>query len=209
MHHKGFVKGLFVVFAFDVNQRSLGKRGQHFVRRLRFEEHFTRYAFTAHAAFTRVNRVEIGVRHPRGIEVDRRHVQSLFDPVRVVQQTVIGRVGDHRMDRPACAVHCRDLAFNGFMRELPPRNTAKNTERVARGRQPERYNVAHHQQVRQRFMAVTVNQQGAPRRRGIHSDDFVRGRGAVGHHIALLGPKGAGDILFGFQMRSGMIQQRA
>jgi hypothetical protein len=48
------------------------------------------------------------------------------------------------------------------MGELPARNTAENTQRVARGRQPERYHVAHHQQVRQRFMAVTVNQQVLP-----------------------------------------------
>ena len=134
MHHKGFVERVFVVLAFDVNKRSLRKRRQHFMRRLRFEEHFTRHAFTAHAAFTRVNRVEIGVRHPCGVEVDRRHVQRLFDPVRVVQQTVIGRVGDHRMDRPACARNCRDLTFNGVMGELPARNAAQNTERVTRGR---------------------------------------------------------------------------
>ena len=84
MHHKGFVEGLLVVLAFDVNKRRLGKGGQHFVGRLRFEEHFARHALAAHPALTRINRVKIGIRHPRRIEVDRRHVQRLLDPVGVV-----------------------------------------------------------------------------------------------------------------------------
>ncbi|VTM88402.1 Uncharacterised protein [Raoultella ornithinolytica] len=57
-------------------------------------------------------------------------------------------------------------------------------------------------------MAVTVNQQRAARRCRIHADNFVRRRGAVRHHVALLGTKGAGDILLGFEMRAGVIEER-
>ncbi len=77
MHHKGFVERVFVVLAFDVNKRSLGKRREHFMVDCVFEEHFPRHAFTAHTAFAGVNRMEISVWHPCGIEVDRRHV-SVF-----------------------------------------------------------------------------------------------------------------------------------
>ncbi len=57
-------------------------------------------------------------------------------------------------------------------------------------------------------MAVTVDQQRTASGRRIHADNFIRRRGAVGHHVALLGAKGASDILFRFQMRAGMVQQR-
>ena len=149
VHHKGFVEGVLVVLALDVNERRLGKRGQHFVRRLRFEEHLPRHPLAAHPTFTRVNRVEIGVRHPRGVKVDRRYVERLLDPVRVVKQPVIGGVGDHRVHRPACLGDRCDLIFNGFMREFTARNAAENTQRITRRRQPERHHVAHHQQMRQ------------------------------------------------------------
>jgi hypothetical protein len=40
MHHKGFVKGLFIIVAFNVDQRGLRQRGQHLMRRLRLEDDF-------------------------------------------------------------------------------------------------------------------------------------------------------------------------
>ncbi|MNC28029.1 hypothetical protein D3C81_1037380 [compost metagenome] len=58
-------------------------------------------------------------------------------------------------------------------------------------------------------MAVAVNQYRATGRRRIHSDYLVGGGGAVGHQITLLGVKGTGNILFGFQMWTGVIQQRS
>ncbi len=42
------------------------------------------------------------------------------------------------------------------------------------------------------------------RRRGTHTDNFIRGRRTVRHHITLLGAKSTGDILFRFQMRPGV-----
>ena len=90
MHHKGFVKRLFVVLTFNVDQRSLGQRRQHFVGRLRFEDHFSHNTLAAHTTFTLVDRMKMGVRHPGGIEVDRGDIQRLFDPVGVVEQAIIG-----------------------------------------------------------------------------------------------------------------------
>ncbi len=57
-------------------------------------------------------------------------------------------------------------------------------------------------------MAVTVNQYGAARRGGVHADNLVGGRGAVGHHVATFGVKDAGDILFRFFVRAGVVKQR-
>jgi hypothetical protein len=50
-----------------VNKRSLRKRRQHFVRRLRFEEHFPGTRSPLMPLFL-INRMEIGIRHPGGIE---------------------------------------------------------------------------------------------------------------------------------------------
>lgn len=94
------------------------------------------------------------------------------------------------------------------MRKLTAWNTAKNTECITRRRQPQRYDVAHHQQMCQRLVAVTVNQQCASGGCGVHPDNLVRGRGAIGHHVALFSTERAGNVLFGFQMRAGMIEQR-
>ena len=57
-------------------------------------------------------------------------------------------------------------------------------------------------------MAVAIDKQGAARRGGIHPDNFIRRRGPVGHHIALFGAEGSGNILFSFQVRATMIEQR-
>lgn len=67
----------------------------------------------------------MGVRHPGRIEVNRRDIQRLFDPVGVVEQAIIGGVGDHRMNRPLCLRGGSDFLFDAvaskFTARDPPR----------------------------------------------------------------------------------------
>ncbi|CNU66011.1 Uncharacterised protein [Salmonella enterica subsp. enterica serovar Bovismorbificans] len=111
------------------------------------------------------------------------------------------------MDRPGCVRRLFYPFSDSGVLELALRNTAKNTVGVTGWAEINRRNVAHHHQMGQRFMAVTVNQYRAACRRGVHTDDFVRRRGAVRHHVATFGVKDAGDILFRFFMRAGVVQQ--
>ncbi len=89
MHHKGFVKGLFVILTFNVDQRSLDNAASILwvdcVSKITFPQHAP-----AHTTFTLIDRMKMGVRHPGGIEMDRRDIQRLFDPVGVVEQAIIG-----------------------------------------------------------------------------------------------------------------------
>lgn len=63
MHHKGFVKGLFIIVAFNVDQRGLRQRGQHLMRRLRLEDDFPGDPLPAHTAFPLIYRMEMGIGH--------------------------------------------------------------------------------------------------------------------------------------------------
>ena len=92
--------------------------------------------------------------------------------------------------------------------EFALRDTAEDTVGVTGRTEVDRRNVAHHHQVSQRFVAVTVNQHGAAGRRGVHADDFVSSRGTVGHHVAAFSVKDASDILFRFFVRAAVVQQR-
>ncbi len=89
--------------------------------------------------------------------MDRGNVQHLLDPVSVIQQTIVSRIGDNRMNWPLRLRGFRHLTRNAVAGKFTLRNTAKNTERIARRLQPERHHIAHHQQMRQRFMAITIN----------------------------------------------------
>ena len=208
MHHVGFVKGFFVNVAFDVDHRSLRERRQQFVRGLGFINHFAFNAAAAHPAFAFINRREVGVRHPRGVKVDGFHIQGFLDVVRVVQQTIIGGVGDHRVHRPGRVRGFFYALRDGRMLEFALRNTAEDTVGVTRRAEVDWRNVAHHHQMGQRFMAVTVNQYGATCWRRVHPDDFVSGRGPVRHHVAAFRVEDASDVLFRFFVRAAVVQQR-
>ena len=58
-------------------------------------------------------------------------------------------------------------------------------------------------------MAVAIDKHSAAGVRGVHPDDLIGGGRAVSHHIALLSPESAGDILFRLQMRPSVIEQRS
>ena len=103
---------------------------------LSFEENLARHPIAAHAAFALIDRVEMGIRHPGRVEVNRRHVQRLFNPVGVIQQAVVGGVGDHRMHRPLSAIGAVHLLLQAVAGKLALRNAAKNPQRVARRLQP-------------------------------------------------------------------------
>ena len=209
MHHKGFIKGLFIIVALNVDQRGLRQRGQHLMRRLRLEDDFPGDPLTAHAAFPLIYRMEMGIGHPGGIEMDRRDIERLLKPGGVIEQTIVGGVGDHRMHGPLRPARVAHFLLNAVAGKFAPGDTAEDPQRVAGRLQPQGNHIAHHQQVGQRFVTVTVNQQGAAGGRRVHADNFIGRRGAVGHHIALLGAKGARDILLRLQVRAGMIQQGA
>ena len=116
VHHVGFVKGVLVIIPFNVDHRSLREGSQQLVGRLSFIDHLARDTIATHAALAVINRVEIGIRHPGRIEVDRRYVQRLLDVIGVIQQAIIGGVGDHRMHRPAgvgCVCHSLGNAVAG------------------------------------------------------------------------------------------------
>ena len=81
--------------------------------------------------------------------MDRGHIERLFDPGGVIQQPVVGGVGNHRMYRPPGSARGIDLLLNAVAGEFPFRYTAQNTQRVTRRFQPQWNDIAHHQQVRQ------------------------------------------------------------
>ncbi len=165
VHHVGFVEGALVVVALDMNHRGLREGRQQLVGGLGFVENLTGHPIAAHAALAVVNRVEVGVRHPGGVEVDRRHLQRLLDVVGVVQQAVIGGIGDHRMHRPGGVRGLLHPGGDAGAGKLALRNAAEDAVGVAQRAQIDRHDIAHHQQVAQRFVAIAVDQHRAARRR--------------------------------------------
>ena len=89
--------------------------------------------------------------------------------------------------------------------KFPFRNAAEDPSALRVGFNYGGIDIAHHQQMRQRFIAVTVDPPTYCQRAPNTTRQFYSGRGAVSHHVALLGAKGASDILFRFQMRAGMV----
>ena len=128
---------------------------------LGFIHHFTRNTAAAHAVLALIDWVEVGVRHPSTVKVDELGIERIFDKAGVIQQTVIGTVGHNRIDRPLRIRRGFDLGFNGFALEFALRDPTENTVGVTGRAEINRRDVAHHHEVGQRFMAVTVNQHGA------------------------------------------------
>ena len=81
--------------------------------------------------------------------MDGGHIQRLFDPVGVIQQAIIGGVGDHRVDRPLRLIGFLNFAFNACVGKFPTGYTAEDPQRVTRRLQPDWHHIAHHQQMRQ------------------------------------------------------------
>ena len=150
----------------------------------------------------------MGVRHPGGIEVDRRDIQRLFDPVGVVEQAIIGGVGNHRMNRPLCLRGGSDFLFDAVASKFTARDPTKNPQRITRRFQPDWHYIVHHQQMRQRFMTIAVDQQRTAGWRGVHTHNFVRRRCSVGNDITLFRVKSPRDVLFCFQVWPGVVEQR-
>ncbi|MNW17318.1 hypothetical protein D3C71_2164740 [compost metagenome] len=70
--------------------------------------------------------MEIRVRNPGGIKVDRGDIQRLFDPVGVVKQPVVGRVGDNGVNGPARPFNRCDFLFYGGVGKLPAWNAPQD-----------------------------------------------------------------------------------
>ncbi|MNV70871.1 hypothetical protein D3C71_1638550 [compost metagenome] len=139
--------------------------------------------------------------------MNRFHIQRVLNMIGVVQQTVIGRVGDYRMHWPG-RVWCFFNTFgDGVTGKLTLRDTTENAVSITGWAEVDWRNIAHHHQMGQRFVAVTVNQYGAAGRCGVHADNFVGGRSTVSHHIAAFSVEYAGNILFSFFVRTGVVQQ--
>ena len=90
--------------------------------------------------------------------MNRRNVKGLFNPVGVVQQPVVGGVGDYRMHRPLRTFGSIHLLLETVAGKFPLRDPPENAQRVTRRLEPQRHDITHHQQMRQRLMAVAVNQ---------------------------------------------------
>ena len=112
------------------------------------------------------------------------------------------------MHRPGGVRGLLHALGDGGALELALRNAAEDAVGVAGRAEVDRRDVAHHHQVSQRLVAVTVNQHRAARRRRIHADDLVGGGGAVGDHVAAFGVEHAGNVLLRLFVRAGVIQQR-
>ncbi len=147
VHHVGFVESLFVDITLHVNHRSLRERGQQLVRRLGFIDHFAFYTATAHPAFTGINRREVGIRHPRGVEVNGFHIQRFLDVVGVVQQAVVGGVGDNGVYRPGGVRRLFHAFGNRRVLEFALRNPTQNAVGVTGRAEVDWRNVAHHHQM--------------------------------------------------------------
>ncbi|MNE73451.1 hypothetical protein D3C80_1694620 [compost metagenome] len=93
--------------------------------------------------------MEVGVRHPGRIEVDRFNVQSFFDEIGVVQQAVVGGVGDHRVRWPAGVRRFFHPLGDGGTAEFALRDAAENTVGITGWPEVDRRDVTHHHQMGQ------------------------------------------------------------
>ena len=202
VHHEGFVEGLFLHVALDVDHRRLGEGRQQLVGGLGFVEHLARHGFAAHAALAFVDRAEVGVGHPGTVEVDVGGVQRLLDEAGVVEQAVIGGVGDHGVARRLGTRGGGDLGCNGLAAEFALRDAAQNAVGVAGRTEVEWGHVVHHHQVSERLVAVAIHQHCAAGRRRVHADDLVGGGGAIGDDVGAIGVESTGDVLLGFFVRA-------
>ena len=86
----------------------------------------------------------------------------------------IGGVGNHRMNRPLCLRGGSDFLFDAVASKFTARDPTKNPQRITRRFQPDWHYIVHHQQMRQRFMTIAVDQQRTAGWRGVHTHNFVR-----------------------------------
>ena len=209
MHHERFVERRFVDFTLHMDHGSLRERSQQLMRRLSFVDHLALCTAAAHAGKTLINRAEVGVRHPCGVKVNRLHIQRILDEAGVVEQTVIGRVGHHSVNRPRGVRRFLHTLFNGLVLKFALRDTAQNAVGVAGRAQIDWDHIAHHHQMRERLVAVTVNQHSAAGRSGVQTDDLIGGRRAVRNDVAAVSIKRLSDVFLSIAMRTGVVKQRA
>ncbi len=169
---------------------------------LGFVEHLARHGVPAHAAFALIDGTEVGVRHPGTVEVDVRGIQTLLDEAGVVEQAVVGGVGDHGVTGCLGTRGGSNLGRYGLAAEFALRNPPQNAVGVAGRTKIDRGHVTHHHQVSEGLVTVAIHQHSAARRGGEHANNLVGGGGAVGDYVGAVGIEGTGDILLGLLVRA-------
>jgi len=198
--------------------RGLRQAGQQFVRGLGREDHrlLGARAVLADRVHVLVEVVEGRVRQPGFVEVQGVDfpVQHFAQGLDVVHHAVVGRLGDGQDARLLVDGFARervrfDLAGDRFGRELFERDRADDAEVIPGRHQEHGDRAAHDDRVQDRLVAVTVDDHDVARGDGRVPHHLVRGRGAVGDEVAVVGAVDARGIAFGLGDRAGMVQQLA
>jgi hypothetical protein len=140
-------------------------------------------------------------------------VEHFLDFLDVVEDTVIGALGDRQHARFALDLAGEgmggDLPFDVLPAKLVLRDRTDDAVVVARRHQEDGDRPGHHDGVQDRLVAVAVHHHDVARRHGRVPDDLVRGRGAVGDEVQVVGVEDARRIALGSRHRAGMVEQLA
>ncbi len=202
----------------NVQERRLRERRQQLVGRVGGEDGrpLVVLGIAEHREAILVDRVEAGVGVPGLVEVDAIHagVEQLLHPPGVVAEPVVGRVGDHRIDRPQVGPFGhqrvgldgrRDRRLLDPFRRNRPDDPVAVPERDQVGRDP----AGQHQAVLDRLVAVPVAERDLVAAHRRHADHPVRGRGPVGDAVGAMGPEDPGGVALVLAHGTGVVQQRA
>ncbi len=201
--------------------RRLRDTREQLVRRVR-REHQRAGARTARAdrVHVLIERVELGVRQPRFVEMQRveQIAEQVLDHLDVVDHAVVRALRDRQDARLQVRILRQrlarerirlDLLANVFRLELVARNRADDAEVIARRREEHGDRAGHRDRVQDRLVAVAVDQHDVARRHRRVPDDLVRRRRAVGHEEQMVRAEDARRVALGGRDRPGVVEQLA
>jgi hypothetical protein len=170
----------------------------------------------AHRVATAVQRIEARVGVPRLVEMNAidAGAEQLLHATGVVAQAVVGRVGDHRVDRPRVNVRA-DERVGGQRRvdRLPlqalRRDRADDAVPIAERHEVRRNATGEHEPVLDRLVAVAIAQRDlVPADGGGHDHAVGRGR-AVGDAIGAMRAEHARRVSLVLADRPRVIEEGA
>ncbi|KFB71661.1 MAG: hypothetical protein AW09_003190 [Candidatus Accumulibacter phosphatis] len=218
MHQVRFVEDIAVEFApfgiLDENLRGLRETGQQLVRRLRRKDHriLAARAISADGMVIAVEIMESRVRQPGFVEVQGidhaiEHFLDFFD---IVEDAVVGALGDGEYarfggDRAREGMR-RDLLLDVLPAELFFRYRSDDPVVVAGRHQEDRDGTGHDDRMKNRFVAVAIDDDDVAWRDGRMPDDLVRGRGAVGDEKQVVGIEDSRRIALRGGDRTGVVE---
>ena len=222
MHQVGLVEHVLVELhrlrIAHQDLRGLRQAGQQLVGRLRREDQRFLGArpVLADRMHVLVELMESGVREPGFVEMQGVDlaVQHLLDGFHVVHHAVVGRLRDGQDARLLVLRFTReriglDLLHDVLDLELFERDRADDAEVVARRHQEHGNRAGHDDRVQDGLVAVAVDYDDVAGTDGRVPDHLVRGRGAVGDEVAVVGVEDACRIALGSGHRAGMVEQLA